>query len=222
MMKYKTTYSLSLILAVCAAIMISESIFAQQIDPMKYKRWNVLNINKVSTMFDNVGMLCDGDNQNYNLARPPSFEYPTGSGIQYGTCVAVVIGAPFPQDSEVVGGTNPNNYPYCDGAMDEGPADFWNNNHFAPYPEFANPTVASVSTDKTSWPSKWPQYIPNYYPYDGVTNRIVTNNNLPQIPIKLDPTTGWPGFGPDGKQLCDQGTFNVCFDWGAFQPSASL
>lgn len=190
------------------------SIFAQQRDPEKYKRWNELNINKVSTVFDNVGMLCDGDNQNYDLARVPSFEYPTGSGIQYGTCVAVVIGAPFPQDSEVVGGVNPNNYPYCDGAMDEGPADFWNNTHFAAYPEFVNPTVASVSTDKTSWPDKWPEYLPNYYYYTGLTNQTITNNNLPQVPIKLDPNTGWPGFGPNGEQICDQGTFNVCYDWG--------
>ncbi len=79
---------------------------------MDFKRWNKMSINKVATVFDNAGMLCDGNNQNSNLARSPSFEYPQGSAKEYGTCIAVVVGAPFPQDPAVVGGVNPDNFPY--------------------------------------------------------------------------------------------------------------
>ncbi|HSD62213.1 MAG TPA: hypothetical protein VLB50_00385, partial [Ignavibacteriaceae bacterium] len=77
---------------------------AQQNNPMDNTRWNKMGINKVATIFNNAGMLCDGNNQNSNNARSPSFEYPQGSGKEYGTCVAVVVGAPFPQDQAVIGG----------------------------------------------------------------------------------------------------------------------
>jgi hypothetical protein len=85
---------------------------------MDLKRWNKLDINKIATVFNNVGMLCDGNNQNANLARSPSFEYPQGSGKEYGTCLAVVVGAPAAQDPVVVGGVNPENQPYLDGTME--------------------------------------------------------------------------------------------------------
>lgn len=187
---------------------------AQVKNPMDLKRWNKLDINKVATVFDNAGMLCDGDNQNSNNARSPSFEYPQGSKKEYGTCVAVVVGAPFPQDPEVVGGVNPDNYPYLDGTMDEGPADFWNEEHFAPYPEFTNPTKASISTDPTSWPQSWPAALPNYYPVTGVSDEIISNNNLPIIPLPLDSETGWPGAGKDGETLGDQESLSFMFGWG--------
>lgn len=173
-----------------------------------------MGINKVATIFNNAGMLCDGNNQNSNNARSPSFEYPQGSGKEYGTAVAVVVGAPFPQDPAVVGGVNPNNYPYLDGTMDEGPCDFWNEEHFAPYPEFVNPTKACISTDPTSWPSSWPASFPNYYPVDGMSNEVITNNNLPTVPILLDPETGWPGAGSDGKTVADQEALSCMFGWG--------
>ncbi len=185
-----------------------------QNNPMAFKRWNVMNINKVATTFDNVGMLNDGNNQNYSLARIPSFEYPQGSGLNWGTCVAVVVGAPADQDSSVVGGVNPENLPYLDGAMDEGPADFWNEEHFAPYPEFVNPVSASVSTDPASWPSTWPDKWPNYIPADGINGDIIQNNSLPDIPILKDSATGWPGFGKNGKQLADQEMMSLTFGWG--------
>ena len=190
------------------------SSFAQQKNPMDYKRWNILNINKIATTFDNVGMLCDGNNQNASLARSPSFEYPQGSGKQYGTCVAVVVGAPNGQDPEVVGGENPDNYPYLDGTQDEGPTDFWNEEHFAPYPEFVNPTVASISTDKNSWPAAWPTELPNYIYTNGISDAKISNDNIPKVPINLDPQTGWPGMGSNGEQLSDQETFSVMYGWG--------
>lgn len=185
-----------------------------QYNPMEYKRWNKMDINKLATVFNNVGMLCDGNNQNYSLARPPSFEYPQGSGLSYGTAVAVVIGAPAGQDPEVVGGTNPDKLDYLDGTVDEGPADFWNEEHFAPYPEFVNPTVASISTDPNSWPTNWPTALPNYYYVNGVNGETIENNSLPTETILFDSISGWPGFGKNGKKIADQETFSVMYGWG--------
>ncbi len=185
-----------------------------QRNPMDYKRWNTMNINRVATTFSNTGMLCDGNNQNYGLARIPSFEYPQGSGLNYGTCVAVVVGAPYGQDPEVVGGVNQDKYPYLDATIDEGAADFWNEEHFAPYPEFTNATMASVSNDPSSWPASWPDKLPNYYYTDGLSEETVANPDLPIVPIEFDPETGWPGFGPNGAQLADQETFSILYSWG--------
>lgn len=199
---------------VFVALLLVSTIIAQQNNPMDNQRWNKLDINKIATVFNNSGMLCDGNNQNYNNARPPAFEYPQGSSKQYGTCVAVVVGAPFPQDPAVVGGVNPENFPYLDGTMDEGPADFWNEEHFAPYPEFVNPTKACISSDPSSWPQQWPTSIPNYYPVDGMSGEIITNNNLPSVPLLLDPQTGWPGAGLNGETLADQEALSFMFGWG--------
>ncbi len=185
-----------------------------QNNPMAYKRWNTLNVNKVATVFDNVGMLNNGNNQNYSLARIPSFEYPQGSGLNWGTCVAVVVGAPAEQDPAVTGGTNPENLPYLDGTMDEGPADFWNEEHFAPYPEFTNDEKACVSDDPTSWPDVWPDAWPNYVPADGISDSIITFPALSEIRIPRDSATGWPGMGENGKQLADQEMISMMYGWG--------
>lgn len=205
--KNKIIYSILLL------FFLTMQITAQK-NPMEFKRWNKMNINKVATTFDNVGMLCDGNNQNSSLARPPSFEYPQGSGLSYGTAVAIVVGAPAGQDPEVVGGTNPAGLPYLDGTVDEGPADFWNEEHFAPYPEFVNPTAASVSTDPNSWPAVWPTALPNYYFVNGMNDEIITNNSLPTETILFDSSTGWPGFGKNGEKIADQETFSVMYGWG--------
>jgi hypothetical protein len=194
-------------------LLVINTIFAQN-NPMIYKRWNTMKINKVATVFDNVGMLNNGNNQNYSLARTPSFEYPQGSGLDWGTCVAVVVGAPADQDSSVVGGVNPDHLPYLDGAMDEGPADFWNEEHFAPYPEFVNSEKASMSDDPASWPDTWPDYWPNYVPEDGMSNNVINFPNLSQLPILRDSATGWPGFGKNGKQLADEEMLSMTYGWG--------
>lgn len=212
MITKKNIMSFSFIILII--IFLAFSVHPQQINPMDLKRWNKHDINKIATTFNNVGMLCDGNNQNSNLARSPSFEFPQGSGKEYGTCVAVVVGAPAEQDPAVVGGVNPENLAYLDGTMDEGPADFWNEEHFAPYPEFTGSTAASISTDPTSWPQSWPNSIPNYYYETGTNNNIITNNNLPTIPISLDPETGWPGAGLNGETLADQESFSVTYGWG--------
>lgn len=182
------------------AVVILAGFISAQNNPMVNQRWNIFNINKVRTEFNNTGMLCNGNQQTRALAREPSFEYPAGSGISWGTCVGVALGAPLTQDPGVIGGyPNPANDPtaFCDATIDEGPAAFWDEEHFYPYAEFVNSDVAILSTDNTTWPSPWP----NVYP--------VLND-----PIEFDSLSGWPGFGPNGKQLADQETFSVVEAWG--------
>ena len=167
---------------------------------MTYQRWNIFDINKVRTEFNNTGILCNGNQQSRSLAREPSFEYPAGSGFSWGTGVGVMIGAPINQDPGAVGGfPNPQNdfSAFCDATLDEGPAAFWDEEHFYPYPEFVNGSKALMSHDISTWPQQWPTTYP------------VLND-----PIKFDSVTGWPGFGPNGEQLADQESFSVVEAWG--------
>lgn len=188
-------YSIYVLLVLAGATLCVFSLHAQNEHPMNYQRWNTFSINKVSTQFNNTGMLCDGNNQSISLARPPAFEYPTGSDVSWGTCVAVVVGAPAEQDPGVVGGQNPDNYPYLDGTMDEGPADFWNDEHFAPYPEFVTSPQALMSNDPDAWPDAWPQLYPD------------SNDSL------LIGSEGWPGFGPGGERVAEVESFAVMYGW---------
>lgn len=169
-------------------------LFAQT-DPMLYQRWNIMGINRVRTQFNNTGLLCDGNEQNIPLARPPAFEYPNGSGLSYGTSVGVVIGAPGNQDPGAVGGDNPNHLEYLDATIDEGSAAFWDEEHFAPYPEVVSGSKAAVSNDPTTWPQRWPQFVPG-------TNQ----------PLIVGPE-GWPGIGKNGNIIADQETYSAMYSW---------
>lgn len=169
-------------------------LFAQT-DPMLYQRWNIMGINRVRTQFNNTGLLCDGNEQNIPLARPPAFEYPNGSGLSYGSSVGVVIGAPGNQDPGAVGGDNPNHLEYLDATIDEGSAAFWDEEHFAPYPEVVGGSKAAVSNDPTTWPQSWPQFVPG------------TNQPL------IVGTEGWPGIGKNGSIIADQETYSAMYSW---------
>ena len=190
---------------VLSIILLSSSFSYSQIlpyDPTIYERWNILDINRVRDQFNNMGELCDGNEQNMPLARPPAFEYPNGSKISYGTCIGVVIGCPFPQDTGAVGGIDSAGLPYLDGTMNEGPSAFWDPEHFAPYPEVVSgtSTKAPLSTDATTWPSSgqnqgWPTLIP------GTKEALQVGSE------------GWPGFGKNGEKLSDQETFSAMYGW---------
>ncbi len=184
------------------AIVILSGLSFGQNNPMVNQRWNIFDINKVRTTFNNTGLLCNGNEQTTSLAREPSFEYPAGSGISWGTCVGVLLGAPIDQDPGVVGGwPDPaGDYTaFCDATLDEGPAAFWDEEHFYPYAQFVNSNSPSaiLSTDPSTWPDPWPSEYP------------VLND-----PVEFDSVTGWPGFGPGGKQLANQETFSVVEAWG--------
>ncbi|MGD8780832.1 MAG: T9SS type A sorting domain-containing protein [Ignavibacteria bacterium] len=186
-------------LTIITMLILTVFIKAQD-NPMVNQRWNIFDINKLSTEFNNTGLLCNGNQQSTALARQPSFEYPAGSGLSWGTGVGVVIGAPINQTDGAVGGRpNPADdyYAFCDATLDEGPAAYWDEEHFFPYPEFVNGERALMSDDPETWPAQWPQAYP------------ILNDE-----IKFDPETGWPGFGPNGEQLADQESFSVVEAWG--------
>ncbi|GAF77068.1 unnamed protein product, partial [marine sediment metagenome] len=171
--------------------------------PMDYKRWNQFDINRIRTEFSNTGLLCDGNQQNFSLSRAPAFEYPNGSGVSYGTSVGLVIGAHI--DSLLPGAYSgqslPSDYRYIvDATIDEGSAAYWNEEHFAPYPEFVGMSGAAMSDDPSSWPVQWPGVIPN----SGDSLHVGSE--------------GWPGYGPGGEQLADQESFAITY---AFQGTDS-
>ncbi|RJP62782.1 MAG: T9SS C-terminal target domain-containing protein [Ignavibacteriales bacterium] len=191
----KNNYILSILITLIIA-----PVLLGQADPMLYQRWNIMNINRVRTEFNNTGLLCDGNEQSLPLAHSPSFEYPNGSGINYGTAVGVVIGAPAGQDPAAVGGDNPDNEAYLDGTMDEGPAAFWDEEHFAPYPEVVGGSKAAMSNDKLTWPTSgtnkgWPGTVP------GTSTPLLVGSE------------GWPGIGESGERIADQETYSVMYGW---------
>ena len=144
---------------VLSLILLTASFVFAQNNPMSYQRYNIFDINKVRTQFTNTGLLCNGNQQSTALAREPAFEYPAGSGISWGTGVGVLLGAPIDQDSGVVGGwPNPDDKrtAFCDATLDEGPAAFWDEEHFFPYPQFVTSDKAIMSDDKSTWPTSWP------------------------------------------------------------------
>ncbi len=168
---------------------------AAQENPMVNQRWNIFDYNLVRTQFNNTGLLCDGNQQNMPLARPPAFEYPNGSGIQYGTSVGVVLGAPADQLPGAVGGDNADQKPYLDGTMDEGSAAFWSEEHFAPYPFLGTVERTPMSDDVESWPDPWPDVLP------GSGRPLAVGSE------------GWPGFGPGGEKVAEVESFTAMYGW---------
>ncbi|MBU0476238.1 MAG: T9SS type A sorting domain-containing protein [Bacteroidetes bacterium] len=182
---------------------------AQNKDPHNLQKWNVFDINKLSTKFSNTNILACGTNQeNIFPAYPPSMEYPAGSGINYGAAVSFVIGGRRQADA---GGLNPDDEAYFDSGLEEGSAWIWDPHHFQSYQNFVTGDRTPMNDDPESWPD-WPQYLPNYtyLNMDNLKYLIpAENNSLPQIPILLDSTNGWPGAGLNGETLADQESFSV-------------
>ncbi len=174
-------------------------------------RWNIFDINKVRTKFSNANQLCNGNFQNTIFAMPPAFEYPAGSGINYGTDVAFIIGG-YQEDA---GGVNPDNKVCVDAGMTEGPADYWDPDHFDPYVEFVNGDRAAMSDDPDTWPAGgFPDYLPDYFYKitQDYENRIPTTSpGLPKVPVLKDSISGWPGAGPNGQQIGEQESYSVCY-----------
>ncbi len=184
-------------------LFVHPGLVSGQTHPMDVKKWNIFDINRIRTQFSNTGLLCDGNQQNHALARPPAFEYPNGSGISYGTSVGLVIGAPV--DSLLTGAYSgrvpPADYNYIvDATIDEGSAAYWNEEHFAPYPEFVGQERAAMSDDPVTWPDPWPAMFP------GSNDSVKVGSD------------GWPGFGPGGERLADQESFALNY---AFQGTDS-
>lgn len=177
---------------------------------LAYKRWNVFDVNRIATTFGNYGAIAEGQLW-YGAGRHPAFEYPQGSGIEYGMAVGFYVGG----TSTDGGGANPEGKWYFDMSLDEY-KDNWDDYHWDPYGPGPYPNEAplvgtfdfvgqaeraSMSDDPDSWPDPtnadgrygWPATYPH------------TNE-----PVLLD-STGWPGFGPAGEQIGHQESFSVAY-----------
>ena len=173
-------------------------------------RRNTFNINKIGATFSNYGAISEGQ-YDYGVGYHPAFEWPIGSGHEYGTSVGFHIGG----TSLDGGGVNPDGLWYYATVLQEY-KDNWDSYHWAPYGagpyENEVPTngvfdfvgqakAASISTDPSSWPDPnnadgrygWPQTYPN------------TGE-----PVMLD-ENGWPGWGPNGKRIAHQESFAVAY-----------
>ncbi len=197
------------ILVISLALSMFTILSAQNKDPHNLQKWNVFDINKLSTKFSNTNVLANGSNQpNIFPAYPPAMEYPVGSGLNYAGTLSFVIGGRSQADA---GGLNPHNWPYFDSGLEEGPAWIWDPHHFQSYKNFVNGDRTPMSDDPESWPS-WPQYLPNhtYLTMDDMNNLTPTeNSSLPQISLLTDSLTGWPGAGINGKTIADQESFSI-------------
>jgi len=153
------------ILVIAFTLSMFTVLSAQNKDPHNLQKWNVFDINKLSTKFSNTNLLACGTNQeNIFPAYPPSMEYPSGSGLNYGAAVSFVVGGRRQADA---GGLNPYDWPYFDSGLEEGPAWIWDPHHFESYTELVNGDRTPMSDDPESWPVNgenhgWPRYLPNY------------------------------------------------------------
>lgn len=192
------------------------SAFSQSRDPHDLERWNIFDVNKIRTKFNNCNLLGAGSNQSTVFPpKPPAFEYPIGSGINYAGDLTFVVGGRSQSDA---GGINPNNAPYCETGLEEGPTWCWDPHHYESYREFVHGDRTPMSDDRQSWPD-WPQYFPNYTYLGAVDapggiddpNRVATENpDLELILIEAD-TSGWPGAKYNGTWIrADQESFSVC------------
>jgi len=173
-------------------------------------RRNTFNINKIGATYSNYGTISEGQ-YDYGVGYHPAFEWPLGSGAEYGTAIGFHLGG----TSNDPGGVNPDGLWYYATTVKEY-KDNWDSYHWAPYGPgpYENevpPTgvfdfvgqagSASLSTDPTSWPDPsnsdgrygWPAT----YPDTGE-------------PVLLD-ENGWPGWGPNGQRIAHQESFTVAY-----------
>jgi len=174
------------------------------------KRWNVFDVNRIATTFGNYGTIAEGQLW-YGAGRHPAFEYPIGSGAEYGMALGFYVGG----YSEDGGGENPDGKWYFHMSLDEY-KDNWDDYHWDPYGpgpydnevpltgvyDFVGQSQrAAMSDDLESWPDPssgdgrygWPAT----YPHTG-------------LPVLLD-SDGWPGFGPNGERIGNQESFSMAY-----------
>ncbi len=166
-------------------------------------RWNTFNINKLWTKFNTDNLMAAGTDQMLVFpARPPAFEYPGGSGLNYAGFMGPVVAGlrqencshPSPSDG----------WPYVENAAIEGPAWYWDPQHWEADSTLLALDRAPLSTDPESWPSNWPTTYPDGTPIE-------------YRPIKaVDPATGdtvegqWPVFVYRGDTIIgDQEAWNL-------------
>lgn len=189
-----------------AMFLIIPELFAQE----NSVRRNTFNINKISTRFSNYGTISEGQ-YDYGVGYHPSFEWPIGSGQEYGSAIGFHLGG----TSLDPGGVNPESQWYYATTLKEY-KDNWYSYHWAPYGTGPYKTdagvtdvydftgsadAASLSTDPTSWPDGsnadgrygWPATYP------GTDASVELNEE------------GWPGWGENGERIAHQESFAVSY-----------
>jgi hypothetical protein len=173
-----------------------------------YVRWNTFDIGSIANMFANDGEISQGGCW-YQTGRHPAFEYPIGSGKEYGMAIGFYVGARRTVD---FGGENPEDKPFVDMCLDEY-KDNWDDFHWKPYGpgpyenevdyggmvfDFVGTSErAAMSDDLESWPSTWPSVYPH-------------PDYMSSTPLLVG-SEGWPGIGPGGERLADQESFTVAY-----------
>jgi len=181
-----------------------------------YLRWNKFDIGKIANAFGNDGEISQGGCW-YQTGRHPAFEYPIGSGREYGMAIGFYVGAEYTED---LGGENPDEKPYVDMCLDEYKEN-WDDFHWKPYGpgpygnevnyggevfDFVGGSErAAMSDDPESWPSTWPQSYPHPV-------------YMSARPLLIG-SEGWPGAGADGERLADQESFTAAY---CFNPVAEV
>lgn len=173
-------------------------------------RRNTFNINKIGAKFSNYGSISEGQ-YDYGVGYHPAFEWPIGSGHEYGTSVGFHLGG----TSLDPGGVNPDEQWYYATTLQEY-KDNWQSYHWTtygpgPYLNDAGITgvydfvgqagEAAISTDLASWPDPsnadgrygWPATYP-------ITDEPVEVNE-----------DGWPGWGENGERVAHQESFSVAY-----------
>lgn len=183
-------------------IMLVSHVLAQTANRPEKLRWNVLNINKLWTKFNSANLMAAGSDQPLVFpGQPPAFEYPGGSGLNYAGFMGLVVAGlrqqnparPAPADG----------WPYVENAAIEGPAWYWDPQHWEAESLILNLDRVPVSSDPGSWPTVWPSTYPwgSPIPYDSLTIIDSTGDTLRTI---------WPAFIYRGDTIrADQMAWNI-------------
>ena len=68
---------------------------------LAYKRWNTFDVNRIATTFGNYGTIAEGQLW-YGAGHHPAFEYPSGSGAEYGMGIGFYVGGIVRMEEEKI------------------------------------------------------------------------------------------------------------------------
>ncbi len=210
-------------------VCLSTLLFAQAQEQRIYQRWGKFGVGKLVTTQNNLNNIGDGQMRWPQWAHHPAMEYPYnpepgGRHIMYALGMSFHIGGfcedygPSFDPAQAAAGDDPTQTARVESG-DRTYYRYYDGFHYESFPEFnavgENASIP-VSTDTTTWPENgWPNNLPTSDWYHD--SRYPEYQNAYQlglggaIPLKVDPTIGWPGAGPNGELLGDQESFCVNF-----------
>ncbi len=214
-------------------LQISFIVIAQP-DKGEYEKWGQIGVGKLVTTISNTNVIASGRYNYPEMAQFPAMEYPynpniDGRHVYYGTDVSFHVGG-FSLDKGPSWDGDPNTIanPLVESG-DRGHYKFYKGFHFDGHPNYHSSSGSiglPVSNDPNTWPDNgWPQFLPTS---DPVLDRFYPNyptvfssGSASQIPLAFDPSTGFPGAGPNkyslpgkyepGQVVADQEIFTVSY-----------